>query len=133
MATVTFDIAKFREVYPQFTVEAIANAPLQWQADLALETIANLEVWGLLTAVQLERALYALVCHLCSLWQRGKEGQSGPLASASEGSVSASFAVPPVDDESYYLQTPCGQAYLAIVRPLAFGGRYYGHEEYHPW
>lgn len=126
-----FELTKFREVYPQFA--AMTDAQIDWQAALALEAIKKIENWGLLTEVQLEHALYALACHLCTMLQRSIDGQSGPVASAAEGSVNASFAVPPVDKKSYYLQTPCGQAYLSIIRPLLYGGRFYGFKEFHPW
>lgn len=128
-----FDIDKFREVYPQFTKDAINDAALQWQADLALETIMKINNFGLLTDIQLERALYALVCHLCTLWQRSVDGETGTVASVTEGSVSASFSVPDPNDKNFYMQTPCGKAYLSIIRGLLYGGRFYGYEEFHPW
>lgn len=128
-----FDVDKFRAVYPQFTQEVISDVALQWQADTALEAIRNLNNWGLLTSIQLERALYALVCHLCTMWLRGMNGQSGMITSASEGSVSASFSVPDPNDDNWYKQTPCGLAYWSIIKPLLYGGRYYGFKEPHPW
>lgn len=128
-----FNIDTFREVYPQFTKEAISDTALQWQVDLAIETISNINNFGLLTDIQLERALYALVCHLCTLWQRSVEGETGTVSSVSEGSVSASFSVPDPNDKDFYIQTPCGKAYLSIIKGLLYGGRFYGHTEFHPW
>lgn len=134
MATMPiFDIEKFRIVYPQFTVNVISDVALQWQADLAIETIKNISNFGLLTDIQLERALYALVCHLCTLWQRSLDGQAGVVSSATEGSVSATFSVPDPNDKNFYMQTPCGQAYLSIIKGLLYGGRFYGYKDFHPW
>lgn len=76
--------------------------------------------------------LYLLVCHLSTLALRPYD-QAGPVSSATEGSVSASFAVPTNPDSTYFCQTPCGATYWQLIKQYALGSYYFAVEEYHPW
>jgi hypothetical protein len=80
-----------------------------------------------------ETLLQHLACHLLTLADWAARGQAGPVASASEGSVSAGFAVPRISGESYFLQTPCGRTYWQMSLPWRLGGRYHPLKPYHPW
>lgn len=81
-------------------------------------------------------ALYALVCHLAtmSLWEAG---QAGPVSSATEGSVSASFRLPELPGggaaAQWYHQTPCGRTAWMFLRKWSLGGRYYDVRRHHPY
>lgn len=81
--------------------------------------------------------LYALVCHLATMGLWGGTGQSGPLASATEGSVSTSFQIPTLPGggttAQWYNQTPCGRTAWMFLRRLSLGGRYYDVKYYHPF
>lgn len=84
-----------------------------------------------------EIALYALVCHLAAMALWGASGQSGAAASASEGSVSASFQIPALPESSaaaaWYNQTPCGRTAYLLIKRLSLGGRWCGAKKYHPY
>ena len=81
--------------------------------------------------------LYAVVCHLATMSLWGGSGQSGPVTSASEGSVSASFQIPTLPGggvtAQWYNQTPCGRTAWMFLRRLSLGGRYYGVRNFHPY
>ena len=104
MAVVEFEPAAFREAYPRFTAELISDAQLQQAFDLA-----------------------------CLLLDNTDASLSGPLSSATEGSVSVSFSIPQNIGKAFYSQTPCGQAFWQAVQPYAAGGRYYAVRHWHPW
>ena len=137
MAVVEFVPSDFREFYPQFTADIITDGQLMQAfavACLMLDNSENAPVpyvpeKGVFTRQML---LDLLVCHLATLalWPLG---QSGPAASASEGSVSVSFRLPAQPDGAYFKQTPCGQSYWQAVLPYMRGGRYYLVSRYHPW
>ncbi|MGL4208968.1 MAG: DUF4054 domain-containing protein [Candidatus Adiutrix sp.] len=138
---VVFDSQKFRRLYPQFTKEGLSDDELGEIFHLATLQLDNSHhspvpydpSCGIHTRQIL---LYLLVAHLStlSLWQ--KDGQSGPLRSASQGTVTATFSTTgQVGSESYYRQTPLGNTFWQAVRPYLFGGRYYGppSDHRHPW
>ncbi|WP_051861340.1 DUF4054 domain-containing protein [Xenorhabdus bovienii] len=54
-------------------------------------------------------------------------------SSATEGSVSVSFAVPDVANSSWFKTTPCRQMYWQATRKYVVGGRYSAVKHYHPW
>ena len=60
-------------------------------------------------------------------------GQAGPVASATEGTVSISFSMPTATGKAFYNQTPCGQTFWQAIQPYAVGGRYYAARYWHPW
>lgn len=137
MAVVVFDPAAFREAYPRFTAELLTDAQLQQAFDMACLLLDNTDgspvpydpEHGVMARQTL---LWLLVCHLATmaLWPTG---QSGPTASATEGSVSVSFSIPQNAGKAFYNQTPCGQSFWQAMQPWAVGGRYYAVRHYHPW
>ena len=72
-----------------------------------------------------EDLLFRLVCHFATLAQWEMNGQSGALASAGQGDVSASYAQAQVrKGDEFYGQTLCGQTYLALIKQYRRGGIY---------
>jgi hypothetical protein len=140
VAIVVFDPAEFRARFPQFTPEAVSDEQLTYVFDAATLLLDNSDN----SPVPYDPAkgqnarktlLYMLVCHLTTLGLRGQAGQSGPVASAGEGSVSVSFAVPAMTGKAsdWYQQTPCGQNYWQAVRRYMTGGRYYPGRHCRHW
>ena len=138
-ASVTFVPTTFREVFPQFTEDIFTDAQLVNTFKMGTTIIDNspnaiIPYDPAKGVYDREMVLNALICHLLTMTQRAREGQAGPVASASEGSVSVSFAVPSVDDKSYYIQTPCGQLFLQLVAKYVVGGLYVSPDDnFHPW
>lgn len=140
MAVVVFDPKAFLEAYPQFApggVQALTDAQLRQAFDVACLILDNTDASlvpydpekGILVRQTL---LWLIVCHLATMamWQ---PGQSGPLASAGEGSVNVSFSIPTSTGQAYWNQTPCGQTFWQAIQRYAVGGRYYAVKHYHPW
>ena len=139
MAVVIFDPAEFLTKYPQFK-DKVTDAQLEQAFDVACLLLDNTD--SSLVPYDPDKGikdrktlLYMLVCHLVTLGLRGAEGQAGPVASASEGSVSVSFAVPTITGKiaDWYIQTPCGQAYWNAIARYRLGGHYVAGCKYHPW
>lgn len=137
MAVVVFDPVAFREAYPRFSSELISDAQLEQAFDLACLLLDNTDAspvpYDPEQGILIRRTLlWLLVCHIATmaLWP---SGQSGPLSSATEGSVSVSFSLPQNIGRAYYSQTPCGQTFWQAVQPYVVGGRYYVVRHYHPW
>ena len=78
--------------------------------------------------------LYLATCHLLTLdlWPTG---QSGRIASASQGSISTSFDLLKTNSlmGSWWLQTPCGSQYWVMSATYRKGGRVYIPRNYHPY
>lgn len=136
MAVVVFDPDEWREFYPDLGAR-LTDEQLRHLFELACLILDNTDSSpvpydpekGILVRKTL---LYLLVCHLATMSQ-WKTGQSGPMTSATQGSVSVGFAVNQATDDSFLDQTPCGQAFLRAMRPYAVGGRYYAANHWHPW
>jgi hypothetical protein len=124
MGVVEFDPGEFREQYPQFTRAEIPDGRLRQAFRIACLMLDNTE-GSRVPEDEREILLSLLVCHLATLALWGVEGRSGPVASASEGSVSVSFSVPRNTDRAYFQQTPCGGTFWQITRKYAVGGRHY--------
>ncbi len=137
MAVVEFDPAAFREAYPRFTEALLSDAQLRQAFERACLLVDNSDgspvPYDPEHGVVIRRTLlWLLVCHVATmaLWPAG---QSGPAASATEGSVSVSFSVPQNAGPGFYSQTPCGQAFWRAIQPYAVGGRYYAVRHWRPW
>jgi len=152
MAIVVFDPADFRARYPQFgdgTSPSVPPAPGQPISltdaqllnafDIACQVVNNSNSSPVPYnpdngVMKRKVVLYAFVCHLATMALRALTGQSGPVASATEGSASVSFALPPLQGrDAYFNQSPCGQLYLHLIKPYVVGGRYYPACNSHPW
>lgn len=79
--------------------------------------------------------LYLMTCHFLTLQLWSGTGQSGRIASASQGSISTSFDLlkSSKDIPNYWFQTPCGQQFWVMTASYRVGGRFYGVCNYHPW
>lgn len=141
MAIVVFDAQEFLEDFPKFTkpdgTGLLTDAQLAQAFEVACLLLDNTDKSlvpydpdkGILVRKTL---LYLLVCHLATLalWPLG---QSGPMSSATEGSVSTGFSLPTGTGDAYYNQTPCGQTFWKLMRSYTAGGRYYAKHYVHPW
>ncbi|WP_338561883.1 DUF4054 domain-containing protein [Erwinia sp. E_sp_B04_7] len=120
MAIVTFDIAAFRERYPEFNTvsDSLLNAYFV-EATVYLNNTDTSPVSDVAV-----RAVYLnmLVAHLAAM-NSGVGGQAasglvGRVTSASEGSVSVSVDAGPSSASSWwYMQTPYGAAYWQATLP----------------
>ena len=117
----TFDITKFRTVYPQFA-ETPPDASLEFMWQNAL-IISGIEQDSRIPEADKENLLFMLVCHLATLASRGS---AGPMTSAKEGEVQVSFAAPTATgDAAWYNTTPCGAAYWQIIKKYRLGGQWF--------
>ena len=116
----TFDIEKFRTIYPQFAEIPDATLEFMWTNALM---ISGIEDDTRIPEAQKENLLFMLVCHLATLAQRGT---AGAMSSATEGSVSVSYSSPQYGKESdWYMTTPCGAAYWQIIKGHRYGGMWF--------
>lgn len=137
---VAWDEEAWRELYPQFSGITSAQLDMLWQ--MACTIVDNTETspfpYDPDNNVYVRKIiLYALMCHLATLATWDANGQQGALASASEGSVSASFQMPQYPATSvsaqWYNQTLCGRTAFNLLRAYALGGRYYAVKHFHPF
>lgn len=140
MAVVVFDPQAFLEAYPKFAPGGkplLTDAQLQQAFEVACLLLDNTDAspvpYDPDRGIMIRRTLlWLIVCHLATLalWPLG---QSGPVASATEGSVSTSFTVPQNTGKAFWNSTPCGQTFWQALQPYVVGGRYFGVRHYHPW
>ena len=133
---VVFNATEFRTFYPKFTEELISDEQLDNLFQLACTFIDNTDKSrfpydpdrNIYTRKQM---LYLLVCHLATmeLW---RAGQSGPLTSATQGSVSVGFQSMDMWGQPWFSQTPCGRTLLQMLMPYALGGRIFTKPHFHP-
>lgn len=130
---VVFDPEQWRTSYPQFA--DLTDAQLVEFFTIATQFIDNTEASpypyeppGVLTR---QIMLNLMVCHLATLrsWQ---SGQTAPISSASQGSVSVSFGSPTMTKE-WFSSTACGQTLWMMLKPYVSGGHIYIVENYHPY
>lgn len=140
MPVVAFVEADFRARYPQFTAEKAPGAWLEalfGEACLLLDNTEGSPVPYDPGRGQMARKilLQQLVCHLATLELAAREGQPGPVASATEGSVSVSYAVPQMTSAAgdWFQRTPCGAAFWRAMQGYILGGRYFPGRKAHPW
>ena len=135
---VTFNAAEFRSKFPKFTTAIISDAELQNAFDIACLIVDNTAASPIpydteKNIVIRKTLLYLLVCHLATmaLWPLG---QNGPIASASQGSVSTSFSLPQGGlTGAWFKQTPCGQTFWQISAPFRMGLISGKTRHFHPW
>lgn len=122
-AVVVFNPDEFREQRPVFS--DLTDATLGYyfsQAELFCYATDFENVEGSSVSYDLRKAiLYALVCHLATLEERGT-GVTGSIASATEGSVSVSYnnGMSSSGNESadWLNQTQCGSYAWTLMRKL---------------
>jgi hypothetical protein len=134
---VVFNATEFRTFYPKFTEELISDEQLDNLFQLACTFIDNTDKSrfpydpnrNIYTRKQM---LYLLVCHLATMELWGA-GQSGPLTSATQGSVSVGFQSMDMWGQPWFSQTPCGRTLLQMLMPYALGGRIFTKPHFHPY
>ena len=116
----TFDIDKFRTIYPQFA--EIPDATLEFMWNNAL-IISGIEGDTRIPDDQKENLLFMLLCHLATLASRGS---AGAMTSAKQGEVQVTYSAPTyTGDAAWYNLTPCGSAYWQIIKKYRLGGLWF--------
>ena len=134
---VVFNATEFRTFYPKFTEELISDEQLDNLFQLACTFIDNTDKSRFpydpdRNIYTLKQMLYLLVCHLATMELWGA-GQSGPLTSATQGSVSVGFQSMDMWGQPWFSQTPCGRTLLQMLMPYALGGRIFTKPHFHPY
>lgn len=112
---VEFDIAKFREIYPNIKA---TDAQLQMYFVESSMLLNNTEQSCVTNLAEREVLLFLLVAHMATLQGRVEAGNDsvGRLSSASEGSVSVSFENGQTTlSDKWFQQTPYGAKYWALT------------------
>ena len=117
----TFDVEKFRAVYPQFASLSDAQLEFMWENALI---ISGVEGDTRVPEGQKENLLFMLVCHLATLATRGT---AGAMTSAKQGEVQVTYAsMPPRSDAAdWFNLTPCGSAYWQAIKRYRLGGLWF--------
>lgn len=129
----TFDEAYFRIRYPQF--DDFDSATLEVVFEEAATFVGNPGRCRLSDGWQ-KQAIYALMCHLLEMAIRSKDSGgdgSGPMSSASEGTVSIGYGIPALNRKSWLTETDCGRKFAWIMALVTYGGRIYTPPYHHPW
>jgi hypothetical protein len=123
MTAVVFDPEEFREAKPQFA--AWSDQRLNFLFEEATLFVDNSDLsivpYDPPRRVHRKTILFLVVCHLATLDEWAEDGRAGAVASATEGSVSVSYAQK-TGDSSWWSQTPCGDSAWALLRRYAQGG-----------
>jgi len=129
MTSVTFDVTKFRAMYPQFAdpVE-FPDVILQGFWDLATCYMSD-ENYGILQGNCRQNALNMLTAHLAGLSGVQAAGEiTNVIQNAVVDKTQVGFVAPPIKNSwQYWLnETPYGQQFLALMCVLSAGGFYIG-------
>lgn len=133
MAVYEFNPQDFRTAFPEFS--SLTDGQLEMQFDVACLLIDNSESSLIPYDPPADKSrrtiLLTAMAHIAerNSWA---SGQTGALASASQGSVSTSFAAAQGTDE-WWTSTRYGQLVLRMLLPYVLGGRLYTPNHYHPW
>lgn len=113
---VEFDVAQFRESYPNL---ASTDAQLEDYFAIAETFLLNTECSVVKDLSTRRRMLYLLTAHIATLNSNAENGQPivGRVSSATEGSVSVSIDYGTMgNNERWYLQTPYGAMYWQMTK-----------------
>lgn len=130
MAIVVFDITKFRAMFPEFP--NVTNEQLPYLFEQATDYLNNSEFSLVDDVIKRERLLYLLMAHLAYMRfgddkGNGGTGIVGRLASASEGSASASFDAGTVEFRyMWYTQSPYGMDFWQATKVYRMANYYPG-------
>jgi hypothetical protein len=136
MALVVFDPSEFKEAKPEFGELSDSRLiGLFNEACLLLDNSDDsLVSYDPPKDVTRKTIFFLLVCHLATLSQWAASGQSGPVASATEGTVSVSYSsIGGQNDDLWWNQTPCGSTAWMYLKRHALGGIYVPSKKRHPW
>ncbi|QDX29551.1 DUF4054 domain-containing protein [Dickeya poaceiphila] len=136
MGVVVFDAAEFLTSYPNFST--LTTGQLTNAFSTACLYLDNTD--GSISPydpdngeIERKTLLYLLTAHVSQSLQWAAKGVSSPLSSASQGSVSSSFATAVPGTKSWFMLTGYGQQYWQATRKYVVGGRYHVQRYYHPW
>lgn len=130
MAVVTLNIASFRATYPEFS--NVTDAILPFLFDQSTDYLNNTDYSLVDDVLKRERLLYMLMAHLAYVRygdnrKRGGSGMVGRIASATEGSVSASFDLAPIEFRyAWYTQSPYGMDFWQATKVYRMANYYPG-------
>lgn len=130
MAIVVLDIAKFRAMFPEFS--NVSNELLPFLFDQATDYLNNSDFSLVDDVIKRERLLYLLMAHLAYVRYgdvngNGGSGMVGRISSASEGSVSVSSDIGPVEFRyAWYTQSPYGMDYWQATKVYRMANYYPG-------
>jgi hypothetical protein len=121
---VIFDIAEWRELYPQY--EGVSDIQLGFLWEIACSLIGNTPAsripYDPPRSSRRKIILYGTLCHLAYLQQRGDI--VGNVTSATQGSVNAGFAYQVKDNSRWWEQSQCGAMVWQLLAPSRRGGLY---------
>ena len=119
----TFDVVGFRTTFQEFqqTPDPTING---W---VNLASSSAMAAWYAGATLTEQQLLVAHIGHMMTAAAAG-DGLSGPVTSASEGSVSASFQPPPTKTalQHWLSMSPYGLQLWALLRVAAAAGAYVG-------
>ncbi|HGM5054113.1 TPA: DUF4054 domain-containing protein [Serratia marcescens] len=130
MAVVTLDIASFRAMYPEFS--NVPDTILPFLFDQSTDYLNNTDFSLVEDVVKRERLLYILMAHLVYVRYgdnrgRGGSGMVGRIASATEGSVSVSSDLGPIEFRyAWYTQSPYGMDFWQATKVYRMANYYPG-------
>jgi len=121
MGVVVFSASEFRGQFPEFASNAgFTDAMLGGCFARSGMMLNNTDASPVSDLTIRALLLYLLTAHVAALWQRGS-GSVGRIASAGEGSVSASFDMPSTVGAAWFNQTQYGAQYWQAVLPYRLG------------
>ncbi|VEB99950.1 Uncharacterised protein [Cedecea lapagei] len=130
MGVVTLDIPKFRAMFPELS--NVDDALLPFLFDQATDYLNNTEYSLVIDVIKRERFLYLLMAHLAYVRygdnrKRGGSGMVGRISSATQGSVSVSSDLGPIEFRyAWYTQSPYGMDYWQATKVYRMANYYPG-------
>lgn len=130
MAIVTLDIPKFRAMFPEFS--NVSDEQLTFLFEQSTDYLNNSDYSLVDDAIKRERLLYLLMAHLAYMRYgdekgNGGSGMVGRISSATEGSVSVSSDLGPVEFRyAWYTQSPYGMDFWQATKVYRMANYYPG-------
>lgn len=138
MAVVVFDPEKFRTLHPAFADERFSDDALEACFDQAVELVGNEDSElpydpDAKPPVKTRAIVLDLVtCHIATQSLLWDVTQAGPVASAGQGSTSASFgSMTDASDPAWWMSTRCGAQSWQILKRYGQGPVYFGVENFY--
>lgn len=112
-----FDLEEFRERFPELS--ALNDQQIALAQELGPEYISIKKYWGRSPYERQQAIAMLIVAHLASVTSNGQGAAAGPIASATEGSTSVSFAANANSTSAgFWGLTSYGQIVWTLLRPL---------------
>lgn len=130
MAVVELNITSFRDMYPEFS--NVTDAILPFLFDQATDYLNNTDFSLVDDPIKRERLLYMLMAHIAYVRYgdnkgNGGSGMVGRISSASEGSVSVSSELGPIEFRyAWYTQSPYGMSFWQATKVYRMATYYPG-------